>query len=298
MWKKVSVRWTKFYWNSYFKILKLFNSDKLLFLYWYNKTQNFGDTINPLFISIISQKKIVWMNPVLGSVPYIHAIGSIIEFNAPNSIIWGSGFISEDSDLRATPLAIKAVRGPKSRQRFLDYGLECPEVYGDPALLFPRVYFPKIEKKYRLGIMPHYVEKQSLWLQNIIKSHKDIKIIDVQEEDVWKVIDDMLSCDKIASSSLHGLIVADAYGIPSSWISFSDKLHGGTFKFFDYFLSVGRTDTEALKINESTTIKEIESSFYDYKIDIDLEKLIEAAPFKVSFPENIEARPSIVEGSV
>ena len=47
-------------------------------------------------------------------------------------------------------------------------------------------------------------------------------------------------CEMIASSSLHGLIVADALGIPNWRVSFARELKGGDFKFRDYALVVGR----------------------------------------------------------
>jgi pyruvyltransferase len=74
--------------------------------------------------------------------------------------------------------------------------------------------------------------------------------------------------------------VADAYGIQSTWLKFSDKATGDGFKFRDYFMSVGRKDREALVVTEKTTIEDIYKNFYDYKIDIDLDKLLEVCPFK------------------
>ena len=91
----------------------------------------------------------------------------------------------------------------------------------------------------------------------------------------------MLSCEKIASSSLHGIIVADAYNIPSLWVEFSDKVTGNGFKFLDYFLSVHRHDIKPLVINEHIPLEKIFEHFSDYKIQMDLEKLLDSAPFEI-----------------
>ena len=42
-------------------------------------------------------------------------------------------------------------------------------------------------------------------------------------DDVEKVLVDMFSCNKILSTSLHGIIVAQAYGIPALWCNFNSK---------------------------------------------------------------------------
>lgn len=130
-----------------------------------------------------------------------------------------------------------------------------------------------------MGIIPHYVDKQNLLLDKF-KDNKDILIIDVKNPNHFEFIDLLYSCEKIASSSLHGLIVADAYNIPSLWIELSDKVKGNGFKFLDYFESVGRTEKESFILNENTTFEIIIKQFYEYEIKIDLDKLINSFPYR------------------
>jgi len=209
-------------------------------------------------------------------IPSCLGIGSILHFTLKNDIVWGSGFICDNEKCREKPLQVYAVRGQLSRQMLLGQGIKCPEIYGDPALLFPRFYNPIIEKKYDLGIIPHYVDAQNENLKNFIS--EKVLIIDIKSG-YQKVITSILSCKKIVSSALHGIIVADAYGIPAMWLEFSDKVVGKGFKFRDYFLSVQRKDTEPLRITNKTTLEDLYKLFYDYKIKIDLDLLLNECPF-------------------
>lgn len=68
-----------------------------------------------------------------------------------------------------------------------------------------------------------------------------VLVIDLVTDDVGCVIDRMLSCKRIVSSTLRGLIVAYAYGIPNAWIEFSGRIKGDGTKFLDYLQSVGRS---------------------------------------------------------
>lgn len=60
--------------------------------------------------------------------------------------MWGAGVIDDAKELPAHPKKVLAVRGPLSRKYLLDRGIECPAVYGDPALLVPKVYHPSVTK--------------------------------------------------------------------------------------------------------------------------------------------------------
>ncbi len=255
------------------------NENDSLKLFWFKNTQNFGDSLNPILLNMLTGKKVEWVKSYSPQEHYI-TIGSILETATKDTIVWGSGFISEYKHCFEKPKKVCAVRGPKSRDMLIKDNIECPEVYGDPALLLPKIYSPTINKKYKLGIIAHFIDKDNEWLKNLKQDH-GIKIIDIQNSNIFAFIDEVLSCEKIASSSLHGIIVADAYNIPSLWVEFSDKVIGNGFKFLDYFLSVKRKDTKPLIINKETSIEDINKHFYDYMIDIDLDKLVDAAPFEI-----------------
>jgi pyruvyltransferase len=251
-------------------------------LSWWTGTggKNWGDALNPILAKLISNKEIVSI-PLKddSNIFRYYMIGSILHsVNSNNSIVWGSGFISINDKIPKKPKEIHAVRGKLTRNLLLKQGCSCPEIYGDPALLYPKYYFPKINKKYKLGIIPHYIDANNIWL-NQFKNNNEILIINILEG-INKVVDDILSCDCIISSSLHGIIAADSYNIPSLWVEFSDKVIGNGFKFRDYFSSVNRIDTTPIKIDTTTKLADIMNQFYDYKIDIDLEKLYNSCPFK------------------
>jgi hypothetical protein len=162
-------------------------------------------------------------------------VGSIIKKAMKNSIVWGSGIIEKNEMVeKATFLA---VRGPKTRNRLLELGYKVPEIYGDPALLLPTLIKDASQKKYELGIIPHYVDFDKI--HDKFSENKDYKVINLITHDVVKTTQEILECKRIVSSSLHGVIVPQAYNIPALWVKFSDNLSGDNIKFYDYFESVG-----------------------------------------------------------
>ena len=196
------------------------------------ESKNFGDAINPTLIKFLSGKNVI--NTTKND--YYLCIGSILSYANKNSTVWGAGFISEDDKINEQPKKIYAVRGPKTKQQLIRQGFNCPKVYGDPVLLLPKFYNPKnIKKIYKYGIIPHYAE----WDMQQWDIHRlaGALLIDITAD--WKtVVNSILSCESIASSALHGLILAEAYNIPYVWIKPSDRIIGGEFKFKDFFASL------------------------------------------------------------
>ena len=189
--------------------------------------------------------------------PCYCSIGSIISFvkpvsgHHPRPVYWGCGVLDEKQKLKTRPLKVLAVRGPNSVRYLRANGvLDTPKVFGDPGILFPGLYADVItdaQPKYPIGLIPHFMDKRRL---DAAKLPSWVKLISVAGRDAKHVIHDMLDCGVIVSSSLHGIIAADALGIPSVHMIVGDKVVGGTvtdrFKFDDYELSIGSPRTPVL----------------------------------------------------
>ena len=214
--------------------------------------------------------------------PYkVYSTGSVMHFTKKDSIVWGTGCIDKGA-IGDIPNKVYAVRGPLTRDELLKRGIECPEVYGDPALLYPMIYNPKIEKKYKWGIIPHYIEFESDKDIEVIKNLEQLgfKIIDISSGEE-EFINQVLEVENVISSSLHGLIIADAYGIPNARVNISNKLIGGDFKFKDYCMSVGREIDLGFQLYKDTTLDEIEKLHFNVEIDFNSNKLLESSPWKI-----------------
>lgn len=247
---------------------------------------NWGDDINYWFYKEIIDGHLIshdWsILTKLFQCPYILGIGSIITiFDINHSIIWGSGIISSTAPIKGKPYKVFAVRGPLTRKRLLESGIECPEIYGDPALLLPEYYKPKVQKKYKLGLIPHYIDQNNDYLK-FLYNQTDILVIDVSNYDNWlDFIDKICQCEGIISSSLHGLIVSEAYQIPNIWMKVQDSELSDDFKFHDFFLACGH-DRTPLLVNQSICVNDIYdalSRWIPHRVDTSLLK--NTCPFRL-----------------
>lgn len=126
--------------------------------------------------------------------------------------------------------------------------LGLPEIaaIGDPGLLINRFDAkPFKDARYKFGIIPHVSDRQLPAVAEMLKTPSSL-FIDLGDPDLLGTIRKIRSCDYIASSSLHGLVAADAFGIPAVWVRLSNNLHGGNWKFHDYFSMVGRAPKEPI----------------------------------------------------
>lgn len=243
---------------------------------YFNGVANWGDHINPYLIEKMTGKTVI--QSTFGWTEHLLAVGSVLRNANRNSIVWGSGFISSTSKPRAKPKKIAAVRGPLTGQRLTDLGYTNPQIYGDPALLMPRFYSPQVAKEHKIGLVAHYAEKDDTIVEYLISL--GIHPVDIQLP-VEPFIDELCKCGAIVSSSMHGLIAADAFGIPNRWLRLSDKLVGGDFKFQDYYGGIGVVGEIPLEKSELLAIQsqdELIALTSKKTIGLDLDKLFDAFP--------------------
>jgi pyruvyltransferase len=168
-------------------------------------------------------------------------IGSIIEYSNIKSIIWGTGIIHSNLKDKIKYDKICCVRGPRTRSALAKHDIIIDERYGDPALLTSLLYHPTIRKKYKIGIIPHQIDYTELLNIFSVEIYSNIKVINLtvnkNNKSIENVINDIISCEFILSSSLSGIILANSYNIPV--IRFKhNQLSGDDIKFIDYFESV------------------------------------------------------------
>lgn len=249
---------------------------------------NVGDALNPYLLERISRRQVF---PVRSSaVPHILAVGSILHMANTNSIVWGSGLIAPERAPARTilrQLSIYALRGHATRNLLVEQGANASHVpLGDPAILVPRYYQPNpVKARHRLGVIPHYVDQHSTQVKRLAELD-GAHVIDVALPPE-PFIDALVACDTVISSSLHGLILADAYGIPNIWARFSNNILGGEFKFLDYYstttgaapecLDLSATDDAAAGASEHLTSAKVHS------FGEDAQALLDAFPWTPSY---------------
>lgn len=239
---------------------------------------NFGDGVNKRFWEYIIEDDIVQDT---NNIHYI-TTGSIMNGVNNNSIILGTGFISENSNIK-TPHDVISVRGPLTRKKLLNFNIECPENYGDPLILMPCVYDKYSNIKDNIvGIIPHVVDRKNENYRRLIHILKKegyiVRCIDINVGDNYEIlIDNINKCKYIISSSLHGVIMGLVYKKKTIFVEFSNRVIGGTFKFQDFFQSVNINYENINKYDKDIMNNIIE---IDYKHLIDTgKKLISLIPF-------------------
>lgn len=254
---------------------------------------NWGDDMNFHLTTMLSHKTVIPITDsqllkILPVKSYL-VIGSTISFYSLDGVtVWGAGIINQNEikNIRGRPEKICAVRGPLTRQVLIELGYDCPPIYGDPILLLPRFYQPRnIQKKHKIGIIPHYIDKKTKVIKGLKHNETSVIVIDIQDYGSWEeLVDDICSCEAILSSSLHGLICSEAYGIPSVWISLSEYVDGWDFKFNDFFLSIGKDFNKPIKILDEQDIfgEDIRTAITSWeKGIIDLDLLLKSCPFYI-----------------
>ena len=244
--------------------------------YWFNGRKNFGDMITEDIVRELFGYRIIWCPKEYSN---LVGAGSILTQGiGEKAYVWGSGII-EDGDSYRENLIFCAVRGKSTRSRIDKKWSNIP--IGDPGLLANITYPVSGIKNNKIGIMPHYVDENHPVINKM--RHDDRYIImnvaDSPQENAEKIS----QCKLVLSSSLHGLIFADSFGIPNVHIQLSDKVIGGEYKFKDYCSAINKKYKQA-NIDKIFDQKYLDELIADYQPIRNLKKiqrkLIKAFPYK------------------
>jgi pyruvyltransferase len=229
---------------------------------------NFGDLLGPPIVERMAESSGRDVDHAVGS-GRLFSVGSVLHFAASGDHVWGAGVNGkvERSAYVFEDLKVHAVRGPLTREFLLDRNIDCPKVFGDPALLLPSLFpelIPPNSAKLAGGtlIIPNLNDFDD-WVSS------GIPVVDPRSP--WRrLVARIAASSFVLGSSLHAIIVADAFGVPARLVS---SRHESPFKYEDYYLGSGRDSYTA-----ASTVRRAEEMGGESMLNWKGDKLSEAFP--------------------
>lgn len=207
-----------------------------------NQPCNLGDSLGEVIIAFLLDQKGIDIDKPISRTKHLYCVGTNIQGAYQSATVWGSGIYPPQNKKAeffqkhcGRKLDIRAVRGPLTRKVVLQYGHNCPEVYGDPAILLPMIYNPVVPKVRERLVIPQFIGEVQFR-----ESHPDEYLISMNTNDYKSVINGILASEIVYTSLLHGIILAEAYGVPAVFFRGLPKYKD--FKYLDYYYSTGRYD--------------------------------------------------------
>jgi len=196
-------------------------------VYWWRGAgnKNFGDVLGPELVTKLSNHDVTWA-PAEES--ELVVIGSIMEHlpKGYDGTVAGIGVAHRKTKKNLANANVLALRGMLSWEAS---GIRNVPLLADPGLVAIDLIKEMPEKQHQVGIISHYSDSS-------IKAGPNDFVIDIQSP-IEDVVTNAAKCEKIVTSSLHGLILADALGLPRMWKKYS-RVQGGGYKFHDYASSL------------------------------------------------------------
>ena len=230
---------------------------------------NFGDELSQAVVSLMLSKHGCTLDDEVNNSRRLLAIGSILHYANDGDVIWGSGVNGHryESSHKFSNLDVRSVRGPYTQEFLERRGIKVPNVYGDPGLLISKLVNNRFALKLDgpISVISHYSNKYPL------KSKIPVSHLDPRRS--WNsVVSEIVNSSFVISSSLHGLVVADSFGIPSRLL-----LNLGTegiMKYRDYYEGTGRPNFQG-----ASSIDEAIEMGGELPPVFDQEKLLNSFPY-------------------
>lgn len=256
---------------------------KALKLFWSRGHEhNAGDWFSPLICERLSGRAVVYADPRRCD---LAAAGSLLNrLNKSHPLhrlgfgrtldIWGTGSLRAEDRLRRAH-RLHALRGRLTLERCKP--VEATPPLGDPGLLAALLLDGPVDKRHRIGVIPHLADRNHPEVAAFIESTPHAHRLDVTTP-VAQLLAEMAACESVLSSGLHGLVFADALGIPNRRFTASGALLGGRHKFDDYY-SVFELEDQPVRLAEL----DVETAFDGYArpgIEILKQGLLASFPFR------------------
>lgn len=247
----------------------------------WNEKINIGDQISYIIFEWMLKNKGINPKQSIDGIKHLMGLGSIIGGGNFDAVIWGSGIHTPISIYKLgrwrkmIKYDIRAIRGPLTKVALESFGYDCSGcILGDPGIIMPLIYKPdNIKKKHSISIIRHFKAKNRD--EDILNAEK-YNYIDVETSNYEFFIDEILSSETVISSSLHGIILAESYGIPALFLNEDGIMDREIVKYYDWYYSTERYSIKtARSVEEALTMNPMSLP----ELDTMRENLIHAFPY-------------------
>lgn len=236
---------------------------------------NFGDLLGPMIV-----ERMLWRRRPQGRPmsprQQLFAVGSVLHQARTDGVVWGAGINGKQIHRYPTTypkVDVRAVRGPWTARLLTDLGVDVPAVFGDPALLLPRL-LPELSSWAHTPVadtlvVPNYHE---------LDAYRDSEhpVLDPRLP-LHTVLRTIARSRFVVGSSLYAVIIADSLGIPARFVASGSE---SPFKYRDYLAGTGRPTTRIAR-----DVAEAHHLGGHEPLDADLDALEDAFPWDLwGFP--------------
>jgi pyruvyltransferase len=183
---------------------------------------NFGDLLGPLIVrELVTELRLA---PAVTRRRLL-AIGSVLHFGRAGDVVWGAGRNVKAGEPPAG-LDVRAVRGPRTAAHH-----PAAVVGGDPALLLGGLRPDLLvdpARRFGVTVVPNL---------NELVHVPDRRAVLSPRAPLTRVLRTIARSALVVGSSLHGVIVAEALGVPARAVR---AIAEPAFKYEDYYLATGR----------------------------------------------------------
>lgn len=231
--------------------------------FWWRARPNWGDALTPLLLAQFAGLEPEWA-PV--DQAQMVVTGSILDLLPPgwSGTVLGTGKLHERTKVDLSAATVLALRGPLSA-----VGVRGDFALGDPGLLCSEIA-PVPEERHEVVVVPHWSDRHlAQRFAHVVSPEGEPPFVVSAAADPLTVIRHIAGARRaVVSSSLHGIIVADAFRIPRRAVRFANIDHryeGGEFKFHDYAQSLGerRMRFEELCTPNPAAIDRVQGELFD-----------------------------------
>ncbi len=214
---------------------------------------NLGDALSPVMVSLLSGLPCSHKAQVSDQLR-MGAVGTIAHgFKGGEVWVWGTGTSKHTNPLSkgvaklpfladaAARFRVAATRGPVTRRILSEDNAVGPAAFGDPVWLLPDFYRPPVRKRWKLGVIVHLADLRDRSFDAAVKDaylrygipaemQGEVRLINtvtkISADALQARLDDILECERLVSTSLHGMVFAESYGIPCLYFSPRGRANG------------------------------------------------------------------------